>query len=137
MKNFKNWFGKNKVLIIGLLLAVLTPMHDLISTHSISTVAVVYTLVGALIAFCARNLRGQAATILGIAQLALTPYLDITNGVIPISQIPIAQIIIQLSIAFLATVVPAAKSIGYEDSAIIKKAKQEGENIQPTVVSSI
>lgn len=124
-----SWFHKNKVLLIGLLSAIALPLYDLVSKGETSVKILTVAFLAAATSYLARNLRGQVATILGIVgTIVATYFTDTTTN--PISW---AQITLQAVILYLAAVTPPAKSVGYERTTEIKKAKRQGEILVPTL----
>lgn len=128
----KEWFDKNKVLIIGLLSAIALPIYDLISKGETSTKVIVMAAAVALTSYLARNLRGQWQTIAGIVATVLATYIAQEQSGQPISW---TQLILQGVILFLGASSSPAKSLGYEKTATIVAAKSEGEKAIPTPVT--
>lgn len=126
---FQEWFTKNKVLIVGLLSAIVLPIYDLITKGETSAKTIVIAVGVALTGFLAKNLRGQWATIAGIIGTVLATYITQSQTGQPISW---AQLILQGVVLFLAAVSSPAKSIGYEKTPVISEAKKEGERIAPS-----
>lgn len=123
------FFGKYKVLIIGLLSAIALPVYDLIQHGETSTKVIVMAAAAALTAYLSRNLRGQAGTIAAIVGTMLATYVTQDQTGQPISW---AQIFLQGVILYLGAASAPPKSRGYEHSDIIMEAKKEGEAIVPT-----
>lgn len=126
----QEFFTKNKVLIVGLLSAVILPVYELISKGETSTKVIIMSASVALTAYLARNLRGQWATIAGIIGTVLATYIAQDQSGQPISW---AQLILQGVVLFLAASSAPAKSKAYEETPIIKEAKQQAENAVPTI----
>lgn len=126
----KEFFIKNKVLIIGLLSAIALPVYDLIQKGETSTKVIAMAASVAITSYLARNLRGQWATISGIVGTVLATYITQDQSGQPISW---AQLILQGVILFLSASSSPAKSVGYEQTPVIKEAKKEGEAKVPTV----
>jgi hypothetical protein len=125
----KAWFNKYKVIIFGLLAAIALPINDLITQGGVSTKAIVFAGVTAALTFAARNLRGQWATIAGLLGTTATYYLTMdTSG-----NVDWSKIIMFFIVQILAIVAPPAKSVGYERTDTIMEAKQEGEEIKPSI----
>lgn len=125
----KEFFDKNKVLIIGLLSAIALPVYELLKNGETSTKVLVMSGAVALTSYLARNLRGQWATIAGAVGTMLATYIIQDQTGLPISW---AQIIMQGLVLLLAASAPPPKSRGYESTAIIMEAKKEGEIAVPT-----
>ena len=132
MKKITAFFSQYKVMIIGLLLSLFGPVNDLLTTGETSTKVLIVAGIGGLITWIARNMRGQWQTLGGIAQLVFGTYLSISSQG-PITKAQIAQIIVQALIAYLAASTGPMKSRGYEHAHAIVSAKQEGENLSPTI----
>lgn len=130
MNSIINFLKANKVLIFGLLLSIILPIYELISKGETSLKVLVVAAGGALTAFLARNLRGQWATIAGIFGTMLATYVTQDQLGHTISW---TQIILQGIVLFLTSQMPAAKSIAYEQTPTIMKAKQQAENAVPTI----
>ena len=124
-----SWFHENKVLLIGLLTSVALPLYDLVKNGETSMKVLIVAFLGAATSYLARNLRGQVATLMGIAGTMLATY--VTNS--PEHPVSWAQIVLQAVILYLASVAPPAKSVGYERAPEIVEAKREGEVIKPTL----
>ena len=120
----KQWFEKNKVLIIGFLMAVAMPLYDLFKTGSVSLKIALFTAFTAALAWGARNLRGQWATICGILGVSLATFITMEST----GTISWSQLIMQFVISILAALSAPAKFIGYEKTDVIEQAKQEGKN---------
>ncbi len=126
----KEWFNDHKVLIIGLIISASQPAIDVYNTGGATTKVWAIAAIGGALSYIYRNMRGQWVTIAGVLQLALTKY---GAGEMAGGFISWFQILFQAFLAYLAAAAPAPKSIGYEHSNIIIKAKQQGELITPTV----
>lgn len=125
----QEWFTKNKVLIIGLLSAVILPIYDLISKGETSTKVIIMAAAVALTAYLARNLRGQWQTIAGIVGTVLATYIaQQTSG----QSVSWLQLIMQAVVLFLAASSSPAKSIAYERTPVIAEAKRQAEAAVPT-----
>lgn len=127
------WFVHWKVLIIGLGAAIAMPIQDLIQNgQTPSTKILVWSGVIAAASYLARNLRGQWSTIMGIVSTWITTYWTHNQAGIKTTWL---QLILQAIGLYFAAVMPPAKSIGYEQSPPIEKAKQEGEDKVTTMAS--
>lgn len=125
------WFTKNKVLIIGLLSAIVMPIYDLIKQGHTSTNTVILTAAIAITAYFARNLRGQWQTIFGILATVVANYAVQAGTGQPIKW---WELILGGIALFLSASAPPAKSVGYEKTPVIVEAKKAGEEIAPTPV---
>jgi uncharacterized membrane protein YhhN len=123
----KQFFSKNKVLLFGLLSAVIIPLHELYAHGQVSIKVAVFAVFTAGLTWAARNLRGQWATIAGLLGTAVSTYITMDQN----GSISWPQLILQFVIAVLAAVAPPAKSLGYEKSDVIESAKLQGEKIEP------
>jgi hypothetical protein len=133
MKNLFNrllrWHIENKVLVIGIFLSVLQPVNDLLTTGHTTSKVLVASAVGGLIAWAARNMRGQWQTIAGILQLQMGTFLtQLETG-----NVQWVQVFVQVIVAYLAASSSPMKSRGYEHAEVIKEAKAEGEKRAPTI----
>lgn len=126
------WFNKNKVLIVGLLTAVLLAAQELLKTGESSTKVIVFASFLAALTFLAQNLRGQWATIAGILGTAISTYVTMEQT----GSVSWSQIILQALLALLAVVAPPPKSRGYENTVTIEQAKYQGEKKTPTTMGS-
>ncbi len=126
----KDFFMKNKVLIIGLLSAILLAISEIVKGNDASIKMLIFSAVVAGLSFLAKNLRGQAASIAGLIASALTAYLTQQET----GHVSWAQIVTQTLIALLGIWASPAKSVGYEKTDIIVEAKKSGEEIQPTAI---
>jgi hypothetical protein len=124
-----NFFGRNKVIIVGLLSAMALALSELLKTGESSTKVLVFSALLAAASFLANNLRGQWASIAGLVGTALTTYLTMEST----GTISWAQIILQLVIGYLAIISAPAKSRAYEHHPTISKVKKDAERNIPTV----
>ena len=124
----KNFLMKNKVLIVGLLSAVLLAISEIVKGNDASIKMLVFSGVVAALSFLARNLRGQAASIAGLLGNAVAAYLTQSET----GHVAWSQIVIQTLLTLVGIWASPAKSLGYEKSEAITEAKKEGEIIQPT-----
>lgn len=123
------FFDKYKVVILGLLISILQPLLEFITTNGITAKGVILCVIGAAFSWFARNFRGQFQTIVGILQLALGNYV----GGQALTTAVIVQIVLQIIIAYLAASTSPIKSRGYEHTEIVVEAKREGEILVPTI----
>lgn len=128
----RTFFEENKVVILGLTMAVALALNELVIKGEKSTKALVFAGFLAGLSFLANNLRGQWASIAGIFGTALTTYITMEST----GTISWPQIILQAVIAYLAVVAPPAKSRGYEHTNTIEQAKSQGERIYPSTAKS-
>lgn len=115
-----NWFNKNKVLIIGLLSAILLAANELfVRPEPPSVKALLIAGLAAAASFLANNLRGQWASIAGIVGTCVATYITMeTTG-----SISWPQLILQLILGLLAIVSPPPKARSYEHDENIVNAK--------------
>lgn len=112
MQKLKDFLSKNKVLIIGLLVAIALPVAQELVNGTVSTVALVTSALIALQSWFTRNMRGAWLTISGIVVNAAITLL--TDGV-PVELKPfILKVLGQVLLAIITSAMPAAKSIEYE-----------------------
>lgn len=124
----KQFFLKNKVLIVGLLSAVLLAVSELVKGGEASIKMLVFSGVIAALTFLARNLRGQIATMSALFGNALAAFLTQSQT----GHVEWSQLVLQTLISLLGALSAPAKSLGYEKTDTILDAKKEGEVIQPT-----
>jgi hypothetical protein len=121
-----NFWETNKVLILGGLMAVLVAVQDIIvKTGTYSGKVLGFAVAIALLSFLANKLRGQWASIATIVVGSLTTISQDTSG----KPINWAQVLVPFGIALIGVFLPPAKSVGYEQTAIIQSAKAQGEQI--------
>lgn len=130
----QNWFQKNKVLLLGWLTALsvaLTPFvqqgdpGQLVKWASVGFASVVATL-----SYFGNAWRGQGMTIMGLVGngAAVAASLLLQGSHVNPGQF-ILQLCIQTLIAISMTSQPDPKSKGYEQTNIIKQAKEEGKDL--------
>ena len=127
----QNWFYQNKVVIVGLIAAVLLAVQEAMKAGESSTKVFVFAGILAAISFLANNLRGQVATIIGIVGTAISTYVTMDQT----GSVSWSQIVLQTMLALLAVFAPPAKSKGYEYTQTIQQAKSQGERIKPSTGS--
>ncbi len=120
----KQWIEKNKVLLIGFLMAVAMPLYELFKDGSVSLKIAAFTFFTAGLAWAANNLRGQWASIAGILGVSLATFITMQST----GTISWGQLVLQFVINILAVLSGPAKFIGYEKSDLIAQAKQDGKN---------
>lgn len=124
-----SFFNKYKVLILGLLTAVLLALQEVFKEgNETSTKVIVFAAFLAALSFLAQNLRGQWATIAGIIGTAVSTYVTMEQQ----GHVSWPQIILQMVLALLAVFTPPAKSRGYEHTPTIENARYQGEKIAPS-----
>lgn len=123
-----NFFNQNKVLIVGLLSAVLLALNEVLSKGEANVKTLAFAAFLAALSLLANNLRGQWATIAGILGTAVATYVTQSEN----GNISWVQIVLQSLLALLAVFTPPAKSRGYEHASTITSAKAEGERIRPS-----
>lgn len=121
-----NFWDKNKVLILGLLMAIATALAPIIDNKTLSWQVIIVSLGVAITSFLSKNLRGQWITILGSVGAALATILPAITAGTPIGW---GTTILALAIQILGAVSPAGKSLAYEAAPEIVKAKQEAKAI--------
>lgn len=126
----KSFFMKNKVLIVGLLSAILLAVSEVVKGNEASIKMLVFSGLIAAASFLARNIRGQAGTIIGLFGNALAAWL----GQLETGSVQYSQLVLQLIISVLAVLSAPAKSLGYEKTDAIVDAKKEGEKIASTPI---
>ena len=125
----REFIDKYKVVIFGLLISILQPVLEFMTTNTVTAKGIILCVIGAAFSWFARNFRGQFQTIVGILQLAVGNYIggqELTGQVI-------AQIVLQIIIAYLAASTSNIKSRGYEHTETVVEAKREGEILVPTI----
>lgn len=118
-----------KVFIVGLIQLVLTTVVEILSgTDEKSWYSIGFSLAIAIISYFARNLRGQAASIVSAIAAALISYFNLHGEPGPIDMKEIAvQLMTLLGVILGSLFSTPAKSIGYEHQPVIMKAKRQGE----------
>ncbi len=124
----EQFWSKNKVFITGLIAAIIAVLTPFIERNEINWKVTGYAVAMAALAYIANQWRGQYVTITGvIGTLAAATYAAMSTGVFTWS-----QFMLYLVVAIGTAVAPPPKSRGYEKSAVIEKAKAQGEVIKPT-----
>lgn len=122
----KQFFSKNKVLLTGLVSAVLMALYSFTVAPTTDWVIVGYSAFIAAGSFLANNLRGQWPTIIGVLLTsAATIYESYSTGV-PLNAV---HLIYTCAINIGLALVGPPKSIGYERTGTIEQAKAEGDRI--------
>lgn len=120
----KQFLNANKVLIFGLLSAMVMTAQTLLSSGPTDYKVLALSVVIAGIGFLAKNLRGQWATILGSILPTFGVVLTKTQSNDPISW---GLVSVAAVAAVLGAVAPPPKSLSYESSPEIANAKQEAK----------
>lgn len=135
----QSFFSKNKVFILGGLLAILQVITSFVSdvTQDVQLAAIGYAVLVTVLNYVARNWRGQTSTIVssilttaGIvgAQLELGHEIKLLPFLLGL----LATFLVQ----YIAASMPDAKSVGYEHTPVITQAKKAGEVIQPAALTN-
>lgn len=121
-----NWFEKNKVLLIGLLAAIIMDLQQVLSEPQVDWRVIGLSVAIVVTSFLSKNLRGQWITILGSVGASLSIILTSVSGHVPISWF---QIVSTLVLNILSAVSPAGKSLAYEQSPTVETAKAQAKQI--------
>lgn len=122
----KEFFEKNKVLILGGLSSIGVALSAFLGQPEIDLKVLGFAVITAVLSYLANTLRGQWVSIIGILGTLLTTYMtQAQTGTITWN-----QLILQAIVAFITVIAPPAKPLGYEKSAVIETAKAEGQAIQ-------
>lgn len=127
--NKNSFLNKNKVVIFGLLSAILLAINEILKTEGANVKVLIFAGGIAGASFLANNLRGQWASIAGLAGTSLATYLTMEQT----GTISFQQLVFQIILGFLAIVSSPAKGVAYEHSPVIEQAKAQAEAITPTV----
>lgn len=125
----QSFFAKYKVLIVGLLIAVLTAALELLTAAVEPSPWILgWSLAIAIASYLARNLRGQWASIAGIFLSTMLVFFEAHNdpGGLTLKEVG-TTLVIPLAIKLLGFAAPPPKDRAYEHSAPITKAKMEAE----------
>jgi hypothetical protein len=116
------FFTANKVFILGLLASIAVVLQQFLMEPSIDWKTVGLAAGIAVLSYVANLWRGQGVTILGIiGTLAYVFVQNLTSG-IPLDW---SKIILMAVVAIISAVAPPPKSINYEKSPVIEKAKEQ------------
>lgn len=119
----KQFWEKNKVFILGLLASISVVVQQFAGSAEIEWKAIGYAVLMATLSFVANKWRGEYVTITGIVgTLAGVLVLTLQTG-----KFTWSQFILSAVAALLAAVAPPPKSIEYERSPVIEKAKAQAE----------
>jgi hypothetical protein len=121
-----------KVFIIGLAGAALVALQQFAFQPEISWKAVGLAVGLALVGYIAQNWRGQSLSIIGIIGNAAFAFTSVHET----GNFTWSQFIIQLLLVFGFAAMPDPKSRGYENTAVIKNAKVEGEQNVPAALTN-
>lgn len=128
----KNFWNKNKVLILGVLSAIAIALQPIIAGKSITWPTVGIAAGLAVLSFFAKEWRGQGMSILGIVGIAAQViHTQISEGTFSWQRAAVS-----IFVAIVFAVAPDPKSRGYENTAIIKEAKKQGEAINPAQLTA-
>ena len=138
MSKFSTWFSTNKVLLLGLLGAVLVVLQQFLTQSTVDYKVVGFGVAIAILSFLAKNLRGQVASILGLLGSSVgTIAATIETG----GKVTWIQVVISLIVAILGVVAPPAKSLSYETSSGVVAEKAEAAKMdaskQPPVTPPV
>lgn len=122
----KEFISKNKVILLGALGAIGVALTSFVGQPELQIKPLVFAVVAALLAYLANNLRGQWVSIAGILGMSLTTFITMEQT----GTVSWQQLILQAVVAFIAVVASPPKPQGYEQTAIIKKAVEQGAAIQ-------
>lgn len=130
----QTFWDKNKVFILGLLGAAALTLQQFVGQpdDDVKLKAVGFALLMTVLSFLARNWRGQGLSIAGIIGNLAGVFVTIQET----GQFSWVQFILQGIIAIIAAAGADPKSRGYENTAVIKEAKKEGEQIQPASLTA-
>lgn len=130
----QTFWDKNKVFILGALGSVALALQPFVgqADDSIKLKAVAFAILMAVLAYLAKEWRGQALSITGIIGNLAGVFVTLQEG----HQFTWIQFILQGVLAIIAVAVPDPKSRGYEQSSAIKDAKREGEAINPAQLTA-
>lgn len=134
MSKLATWFSTNKVLLIGLLSAIVMDVQQVLSTPPIDYRVIILSVGIVVTSFLSKNLRGQWITILGSVGASLTVILTSVSAHTPISWY---QLVTTLVLNVLAAVAPAGKSLAYEQSPTIEAAKAQAATIDSSKVPPV
>lgn len=123
----KEFFAKHKVFILGGLAAIAVVLQEFISQPEPSWKVVGFAAFMALLAFVAKEWRGQGLSIVGIVGNLAGVFVTIWQT----GNFTWTQFALQAILAIIATAVPNPKSVGYEKTDVIQQAKSDGETTHP------
>ena len=120
IQTIKTFLGSNKVFILGLLAALAVTLQQFIGEPAVDWKSVGLAGGMAILSFIANQWRGQGLTITGIVGTLAYTFISNWGG----GQIDWSQLILISVVAILGAVAPPAKSVDYENSDTIVKAKE-------------
>lgn len=123
----QTFWDKNKVFILGLIASLAAVLQPLLTQapEDVTYKVLGYALASGILAYLAKEWRGQGLSILGIVgNLA-----GVVATLMSTGNISIPQLITQFLIALAMAAGADPKSRGYENSSTIVEAKKEGEAI--------
>lgn len=123
----KEFFLKHKVFILGLLAAVAVVLQEFIGHPEPSWKVIGFAAFMAVLAFIAKEWRGQGLSIVGIVGNLAGVFVTIQQT----GNFTWSQFAVQAILAIIATAAPNPKSVGYEQSQTIQDAKTAGEMERP------
>jgi hypothetical protein len=125
----KQFWDKNKVFILGALGAIALALEPFINKtdDELKWKMVGFAALMAVLSYLAKEWRGQATSIIGILGNLAGVFVTVQQT----GKFTWNQFILQGIVAIIAAVSADAKSRGYENTAVIKAAKVEGEKINP------
>lgn len=127
-----SFFQRNKVFIIGLLVATLSSVYELVSTDGHPSVWIIgWSMAIAALTYAAKNLRGQSASILSTIGMGAASFFQLhgqPDG-LTMQQIMTALVLpMTIQILGLFNSSPP-KPLEYEKSPTIVAAKQEAKEL--------
>lgn len=129
----KKFLQTNKVLISGLVTAVLMSVYQLKFDTTVDWVLVGYTAFIAGGSFLANKLRGQWATIAGVV---LPTAAIVYQAHAAHTHVDFGKLLLAMAVQVGLAVSPPPKSLAYEKSPTIEQAKAEAEIIQQTTTTT-
>lgn len=118
----KDFLMSNKVFILGLISALAVVLQQALVEPSINWPTMAFGAGIAVLSYIANQWRGQGVTLFGIiGTVAYVISTTIAYGV-PIEW---GKLLIAIILAILSAFMPPAKSVNYEKSAVIEKAKEQ------------
>lgn len=126
------FWNQNKVFILGLLGAVSVVLQSFLGQKEINTPALGLAVGLAILAYLAKEWRGQGLSIVGIVGTASGTIYDLYQT----GHFSWQQAGLMFTIAIISSASPDPKSRGYENTDVIKQAKAEGEVINPASLTT-
>ncbi len=130
----KAFWNKNKIFILGLLgsLALAIEPFATTTTDDVKWRVIGFAVLMAVLSYFAKEWRGQGLSIVGIIGNSAGVFVTLQST----GHFTWNQFILQLILAIITAAMPDPKSRGYENTQVIKEAKQEGEAINPAQLTS-